>query len=366
MGAVTLEVDGDDIQDQSHERRSAHEGVDSNILFAVMILWEGNDDIMLHTLAYLDVITLVEKKPVSQRWNRLCTITIDLKAAKGVTRFQTREELSLEVNRYVRYERKDAEKFACTYGWPMNNWDVSKIKDFSKMFRWHQEWNEDIGRWNMSNATNLESMFDHAKSFNKDVSTWDTRNVTTMHNMFFSAHAFNQDISSWNTGNVTLMNDMFMYAESFNKDVSRWNTANVITMKSMFESAIAFNQDLSSWDTRNVDNMDRMFSNAESFNGGISSWDISNVYTMHSMFSGAFVFNQDLSAWNLENREVTVRFKATHRWIRVITDMFDGAISFNRDISLWDPENLTMGRRPCENNEEWRVVAREIQSYREK
>lgn len=48
-------------------------------LFQLMIDWEGQDDMVLRMLQYLDVVMLIEKKAVCQRWNRLCGTVINSK-----------------------------------------------------------------------------------------------------------------------------------------------------------------------------------------------------------------------------------------------------------------------------------------------
>ena len=62
-----------------------------------------------------------------------------------------------------------------------------------------------IEEWNVSKVTNMSKMFEDAKAFNQDISKWDVSNVTNMNYMFGGALAFNQDISNWDVSNVTNM-----------------------------------------------------------------------------------------------------------------------------------------------------------------
>jgi surface protein len=268
---------------------------------AAIIQWQGQEEMILEVLQYLDVPTLVEKKLVCRRWQRLCTAVVDSKRKIQVA-FETNQELRYAVQKYVDYNLDDAEEFASTYGWPIGKWDVSNIQDFSFIFDQRTTFNEEIGSWDVSNATTMKCMFSGATTFNQDISSWDTSNVTTMECMFSVATAFNQNIDSWQTANVTTMECMFAVATAFNQDISSWDTSNVTTMSEMFLHATAFNQDISTWDTSNVTTMECMFSVATAFNQDISSWDTSNVTTVRGMLVDATAFNQDIfSSWDASN-----------------------------------------------------------------
>eukprot|EP00978_Attheya_sp_CCMP212_P044560 scaffold314373_cov35-Attheya_sp.AAC.1 len=138
-------------------------------------------------LSHLDVPTLVQKKAVCPLWQTLCTSLIDQKAPVPRKPFETRYELKNAVNKYSRYAANDAEKFAATYGWPIDKWDVSRVQDFSDVFRKIPRFNEAIGSWDVSNATTMEYMFWGATSFNQDISSWNVSNVTRMDSIFSDA-----------------------------------------------------------------------------------------------------------------------------------------------------------------------------------
>jgi hypothetical protein len=53
----------------------------------------------------------------------------------------------------------------------LNNWDVSKIENFSSMF-FFSGYNQPLGNWNVCSATNMTNMFLGAGSFDQDISTW--------------------------------------------------------------------------------------------------------------------------------------------------------------------------------------------------
>ena len=54
----------------------------------------------------------------------------------------------------------------------INDWNVSRIKDMSKLFHDYKDFNMDISNWDVSNVENMEWMFHRAYDFNQD-GTWD-------------------------------------------------------------------------------------------------------------------------------------------------------------------------------------------------
>jgi surface protein len=284
------------------------------------------DDLLLPILSHLDVKTLIEKKEVCRSWRHTCTQAINAKPTKA---FSTNEELCEAVKKYTgQCSPQEAEEFAQTYGYPINQWDVSAVQDFQDVFSHADTFNEDISSWNVSNVTDMSWMFFKASSFNQDLSSWNVSKVTDMKSMFGGASSFNQDLSSWNVSNATNMSYMFSGASSFNHNMSSWNVSNVTNMVLMFHDASSFNQDLSSWNVFNVTNMNSMFEGTSSFNQDVSSWNVSNVIDMSCMFQGARSFNQDLSSWNVSN-------------VTSMCNMFYGANSFNQDLSSWNVSNVT-------------------------
>tara|TARA_R110001592_G_scaffold26903_6_gene100269 strand:- start:1600 stop:2493 length:894 start_codon:yes stop_codon:yes gene_type:complete len=135
----------------------------------------------------------------------------------------------------------------------IENWDVSRVRDFSQLFNTFEGYvpngfNEDISKWNMGNATNLDSMFQGQDLFNQPIGSWDTSNVTNMRRVFVFCDNFNQNLNSWNTGNVTSMFQMFAEAKSFDQPLNNWDVSKVTNMTGMFNEAVEFNQDLGNWE----------------------------------------------------------------------------------------------------------------------
>ena len=52
-------------------------------------------------------------------------------------------------------------------------------------------------------------MFFDCEIFNKPLNNWDVTHVKDMKSMFFYCHEFNQDISRWDVSNVEDMNCMY-------------------------------------------------------------------------------------------------------------------------------------------------------------
>jgi hypothetical protein len=89
-------------------------------------------------------------------------------------------------------------------------------------------------------------MLRNAHSFDQPLEQWDVSNVKDMSFMFHKAYTFNQPHNSWDVSRVNDMTDMFSHM-SFNQDISNWLVANVSSMDYMFVENSAFSQNLSDW-----------------------------------------------------------------------------------------------------------------------
>ena len=104
-----------------------------------------------------------------------------------------------------------------------HTWNVSHVTNFSDLFVYQSDFNEDISNWNVSNGTNFETMFRAATKFDKDIGSWDVSSGINFTSMFYGASIFNQDISSWDVSSGTKFHHMFRSAEAFNQDISGWD-----------------------------------------------------------------------------------------------------------------------------------------------
>jgi surface protein len=183
-------------------------------------LEQDNGGLLVHALSFLDVPTLLQKQTVSHTWKDHCTRVIDEKCGpNGPKQFQSKQELRDAVVQYCEKDPVSMEVLACTYGYPMDKWDASRVTDMSNLFEDLDTFNEDISSWDVSNVTDMREMFQGATSFNQDIGSWDVSNVTDMSGMFEEADSFNQDIGGWNVSSVTDMHDMFNGAQSFNHGI---------------------------------------------------------------------------------------------------------------------------------------------------
>lgn len=119
----------------------------------------------------------------------------------------------------------------------IRDWDVSSVRDMSKLFYDMWDFNDDISRWDVSNVENMSEMFHGAKKFNQPIGDWNVSKVTDMWGMFWKARAFNQPIWKWDVRKVTNMGSMFQDAWSFNQEnrediEEHWDFSNDITDES--------------------------------------------------------------------------------------------------------------------------------------
>jgi surface protein len=258
--------------------------------------WEDLDDgaLLVYALSFFELTTLLPVRVVNKTWRKRCHDTIDAMCRQsGPTAFQSKEELRLAIETYCKYEAASMEEIACTYGYPIDKWDVSHVQDMSELFDGMETFNEYIGSWNVSNVINMEHMFIRAKSFNQDINSWDVSSVTDTGAMFWKAFAFNQNIGSWDVSHVTNMSGMFLDATSFNNEIESWDVSCVENMRCMFCGAFSFNRDIGRWDVSRVTNMAEMFDGAISFNQDIGSWDVSQVIHKRGMFGVYSIQNVD-------------------------------------------------------------------------
>lgn len=161
--------------------------------------------------------------------------------------FSTGYELKSAI-KYLRFLR-DSETQAFDYG-PMSSWDVSRVTDFSDLFRGMTSFNpqpgtsDDISQWDTGAATTFDRMFERCCLFNLHL-PWNTLKVDTMHSVFRGCTLFNNGGQpfTWHTGSVLSMNSMFRDCKSWNQDLPLvLNTCRVLWMDNMFQNCESWNQ----------------------------------------------------------------------------------------------------------------------------
>lgn len=216
-------------------------------------------------------------------------------------------------------DNSEVSEIAQLYGWPIGNWCVDLVEDFTEVFSYNRDsalinFNEDISSWNTSSATTMRRLFRGANQFNQDISGWDVSKVEDMERMFSTAESFNQYIGAWNVSQVQNMNRMFISSRVFNQDIGSWDVSRVEDMEYMLSGTWAFDQDIGSWDVSRVKNMFHLFADARVFNQDLSAWNPSSAENMQGVFYLAYTFNQNLCAWGDKIRNVNN-----------VLGMFDGA-----------------------------------------
>ncbi len=278
---------------------------------------------------------------------------------------QTNEELRTAVKKYrdmTSDERKDYSNH-WVYG-KFNDWDVSKIKDMSELFKDLDTFDEELNSWDVSNVKNMKYMFKGCKKFNQKLNSWKVGNVVTMESMIDGCESFNQELNSWDVSKVENMRFMFKGCKKFNQELNSWKVGNVVTMESMIDGCESFNQELKSWDVSKVENMRFMFKGCKKFNQELNSWNVRNVVTMESMFDECESFNQELNSWDV-SKVTNMRFmfkscrsfnQKLNSWkvgnVTNMDSMFDECESFNQELNSWDVskvENMRFMFNGCES-----------------
>jgi hypothetical protein len=123
------------------------------------------------------------------------------------------------------------------YGYPISNWDVSRVTNFSSLFDGKRNeqlintFNEDLGRWNMSSAIDMFRMFGKLNQYEGyGLEYWDVSKVTNMRSMFHEAYQFHGNVSFWDIQKVKTLTRTFSDCYIFNTDISSWKTNNVESM----------------------------------------------------------------------------------------------------------------------------------------
>lgn len=238
--------------------------------------------------------------------------------------FEHSKELRQAVVQYCENSSSPESPVAVKYGWPIGNWCVSKITNFSYTFAFKDSFNEDISSWDMSNAETAQGMFFLAEAFNQDIGQWKVGKVRVMRGIFARATSFDQDVSHWNTSNVEDLGYAFRDTVAFSgHSLASWDTSNVKSFKAAFLGANHIDG-LDEWDVSAGTDFSFMFHMSKSFHGDISRWNVSRGVHFDNMFSATDGFNADLSAWDVASNG------------KNFASMFDTAAAFNQDLCMWE------------------------------
>ena len=167
-----------------------------------------------------------------------CTVSIECPV------FESRDVLFDAVSQWIDLGNNAESEHPCGN---INEWDVSKIRDMSKMFCSdtnmgcllnRESFNGDISSWNVSSVTNFSMTFDRALEFNGNLNSWDTSSALTMRMMFRSANSFEgTGIENFDISSVTDIGMMFYANSVIQGGVEDWDTRNVQYFDYVFAAA---------------------------------------------------------------------------------------------------------------------------------
>lgn len=221
-----------------------------------------------------------------------------LRRTKETAAFTRRTELEKAVDLWL----EDREQALHEYG-TITFWNVSEIRDLSRMFLNATNFDDDLSGWDVSNCVNFSSMFDSAIQFNGDISNWRLDSGVDMSNMMRRAESFNGNVSTWfepkpialsATESLTIryaqsMESMFEDCYSFEgTGLKSWSTSAVTDMKRMFRNNVNLGDNLGgSWNVRIVSDFSEMFLNSSNFSQQLC-WDIHQTANTTAMFNGSY------------------------------------------------------------------------------
>lgn len=104
-----------------------------------------------------------------------------------------------------------------------------------------------ISEWNTTFVTDMHSLFRYRNEFNENINHWDASNVVDMSALFHSCHSFNQPLNQWDVSYVQSMNSLFYDCQSFNQPLNAWDVSNVRDFHHTFKGCVVFNQPLHTW-----------------------------------------------------------------------------------------------------------------------
>ena len=304
-------------------------------------------------------------------------------------------------------------KQALVFNQDIKAWCVSSVTNMDQMFKEAQHFNNDdvsLNNWEraagdgvvastVGNVTNMSSMFEGAIAFNKDINTWNVSAVKDMSKMFMGIKGEGLDVdvtitaddptianitvtdggSGYKVGNIITFAavgdgssagdyNSFTYtleagdfddqATGVLKSSSDLNGTGAITIAGGVAGTTAnaahtvtdattglpaainniFDKDISAWNVSSVDDsgngMSEMFAYSNFNNGSnpLNGWEtgagtVASVTNMESMFEGAILFDQNIGAWNVGK-------------VQNMNSMFEGAILFDKNISTWDVSSV--------------------------
>lgn len=253
----------------------------------------------------------------------------------------------------------------------LSNWDLTTVKDMSRLFKNNTKYNGWIKPWLPERVDNntpefrgaapaavehMDEMFAGNTAFNQKINTWDVRAVKTAAGMFKDNTKFTQFIGTWfdtTSGPQTfaLEDTSSMFEGSiYNNNLSKWNMKTVKNVSRMFADTTLFDQYVEPWFQKvggtiphAVENVSGIFEGAQKYNKPTGKWDLRAVTDASNMFKDTVLFNQTVD--NL--------FKSADGVdpiVENISGLFDGAAAFNQEITSWNLSTVKDASKMFANN----------------
>ena len=167
--------------------------------------WTSNEGVVTDIMSFLPFSDVVRCQRVNKKWQQCSHTSTNMHfAAKPNYKFRWNHKLRDAVLQYcIERDPRSMDTLASTYGYPINQWDVSQVECFNYVFAGLQDFNEPIHDWDTSNAKSMICMFQNCPKFNQDISNWNTSKVERMQAMFKGAKKFDKRyVKEWNLENV--------------------------------------------------------------------------------------------------------------------------------------------------------------------
>lgn len=179
-------------------------------------------------------------------------------------------------------------------------------------------------------SSRLSRMFyrSNVKTINR-INEWDVSKVRNFLGMFQSAKVFNDDISNWkiNTTQPVTMKYMFQEARKFNSEIKNWNMSAVNNTEFMFRSAEEFRQIIPQ--IKMGTQATQMLYGAASYDYGIDHFDYSGT----NDFSQYLSYIAKLSPYKVNKGLLKMNSDKTGKSLPT------GALSFSTALPYYDATN---------------------------
>ncbi len=131
------------------------------------------------------------------------------------------------------------------------------------------------------------------------ISEWDVSNVRNFSKLFFRTKIRTIDVSNWDVSNGELFVGTFSQNKYLKFNVNNWNVSNGENFSFMFDQTKKQDDiNLSNWNVSMGKNFRAMFLTRKESAFGVKNWDINNATDVSNMFEFCTNFIENISNWN--------------------------------------------------------------------